>query len=205
MKKALWLSMLFYSISLTTEAQLWSPLSLKAGPNFSNVSNASSITASHASGFMGGIGLDLKKKLIGYRMEVIFSRQGYDYKTMTDTGTVKLDYLLVPQLVTLNFGKYFSIQAGGQLAFLLNASVDSSSGNNNPYGDFMDFLNRFDYGLAIGAEVFPYRGLILGARYNRSLNDLYKSVTYSGGQINFAAPDLKNNVIQLYAGWRLGK
>jgi hypothetical protein len=57
----------------------------------------------------------------------------------------------------------------------------------------------------VGAEVFLYRGLLLGIRYNRSLNDLYKSVTYSGGNINFASPDLKNNVIQLYAGWRFGK
>jgi hypothetical protein len=166
------------------------------------VSNASSLNSSTASGFLLGAWLGGKKKLLNYRMELLFSRQGYDYKTSTNTGTVNLDYLLIPQLVTLNFGKYFSIQGGGQLAFLLNANVDSSGGNTNPYGDLMDFLNRFDYGLAAGAEIFPFRGLVIGARYTHSLQDLYKSVTYSGGQINFATPDLKTNVIQLYAGWR---
>jgi hypothetical protein len=203
MKKAFLFFPILFFVSVS-RAQLGLGLGIKAGANFANVSNASSINNSNASGFLFGAWLGGRKKLLRYRMELIFSRQGYDYKTSTNNGTVNLDYLLVPQLLTLNFGK-FSIHGGGQVAFLLNAHVDSASGDNNPYGDFIDFLNRFDYGIAVGAEVFPYRSLILGVRYNRSLNDLYKSVTYSGGQINFAAPDLKNNVVQLYAGLRFGK
>jgi hypothetical protein len=191
MKKAFLFFPILFFVSVS-RAQLGLGLGIKAGANFANVSNASSINNSNASGFLFGAWLGGRKKLLRYRMELIFSRQGYDYKTSTNNGTVNLDYLLVPQLLTLNFGK-FSIHGGGQVAFLLNAHVDSASGDNNPYG------------IAVGAEVFPYRSLILGVRYNRSLNDLYKSVTYSGGQINFAAPDLKNNVVQLYAGLRFGK
>lgn len=177
----------------------------KAGVNFANVSNASSINSSNSSGFMVGGFIGSHKKLIGFHTELIFSRQGYDYKTNTNSGTVKLDYIILPQLIALNFGKYLSIQGGGQLAFLLNAKVDSATGNSNPYGDIMNFYNRFDYGFALGAEICPAKGLIVGARYNKSLHDLYKSVTFNGSQISFARPDLQSNVVQLYAGWRLGK
>ena len=201
MKKPL-LFLLFVSITTFTKAQIKLGIGLKAGANFANVTNASSFNSSNASGFMVGGWLGGKRKLLSFRTELIFSRQGYDYKTSTNSGTVRLDYLLLPQLVTINLGKYLSIQGGGQIAFLLTANVDSASANNNSFGDIMDFLNRFDYGVVLGAEIFPYRGFLIGARYNRSLHDLYKSVTYSGGQINFASPDLKNNVVQLYAGWR---
>jgi len=202
MKKVALMAGLVFFITIHSIAQLFPAFGLKAGVNFSNVSNASSFTSSNESGFMVGAWLGSRKKLISYRTEGIFSRQGYDYKTSTDTGTVKLDYLLFPQLLSLNIGKYLTLQAGGQVAFLLHADVDSSSGNNGTFGNIMDFLNRFDYGFAVGAEVYPFKGLLLGLRYNRSLNDLWESVSYSGGQINFASPNLKNNVVQVYTGWR---
>lgn len=202
MKKAFLVFAFLFAIVSQIPAQLFPSFGLKAGVNFSNVSNASSFKSSNESGFMVGAWLGSKKKLFSYRIEGIFSRQGYDYKTNTDTGTVTLDYLIFPQLLSLNIGKYLTLQAGGQVAFLLNAEVDSSSGNNGTFGNIMDFLNRFDYGFAVGAEVYPFKGLLLGLRYNRSLNDLWNSVTYSGGEINFASPNLKNNVVQVYTGWR---
>ena len=205
MKKILLGSVFLILLDLSAASQLFPSFGLKAGANFSNVSNASSFKSDNASGFMLGAWLGSNKKLISFRTEGIFSRQGYDFRTNTDTGTVQLDYLIFPQLLSLNLGKYLTLQAGGQLAFLLNANVDSTSGNNGTFGNIMDFLNRFDYGFAVGAEVCPYRGWLLGVRYNRSLNDLWNSVTYSGGQINFASPNLKNNVVQVYTGWRFGK
>jgi len=199
--KGLVLSIMLLFAATIANAQFLPSIGIKAGLNFANVSNASSFNSSSETGFMVGGYLGGKRRLLSYRTELIFSRQGYEYKTGSSTGQVTLDYLLLPQLLTLNFGKYISLQAGGQLAFLLKGRVDSSGSS----GDLMDFLNRFDYGIAAGAEFSPLSGLFIGLRYTRSLSDLYDSLSYSGGQIQFASPNLRNNVVQVYAGWRFGK
>lgn len=177
-------------------------VAVKAGLNFANISDASGINANSRTGYMiGGYITRKPKKLLGFRSELILSRQGYDYKTNTNTGTVNLDYLLLPQLITLNFGKKVQLHLGGQAAFLLNAKVDSSNGNGN--GSLFDYFNRFDYGFAGGAEISPISGFFLGARINVSFNNVNKEAPLGGNWPNFIPKvDVKNNVVQLYAGWR---
>jgi len=187
-------------------------IGIKAGVNFANVTNASDINSSSESGFLVGVFLAPPSKgVMGFRTELIYSRQGYNYKTNTNTGTVNLDYILLPQLMQINITKFFSIQAGFQMAFLINAKVDSTTtgGSSNPYGAIMDYYNKFDYGVAGGIEVHPFKGLLVGARYNLSLGNLYKdpsSYETSGGQPPSFIPqvDAKNNVVQLFVGWIFG-
>jgi hypothetical protein len=185
---------------------------IKAGVNFANVTNASDINSGSESGFMAGVFLAPPSTgVMGFRTELIFSRQGYSYKTNTNTGVVNLDYILLPQLMQINITKFFSIQLGAQMAFLINAKADSttSSGSSSPYGEIMDFYNKFDYGFAGGIEIHPFKGLLVGARYNISLGNLYKdpsSYEMNGGQPpSFIPPvDVKNNVLQIFAGWIFG-
>jgi Outer membrane protein beta-barrel domain len=182
---------------------------LKAGLNFANVTKVSSIDNSSQSGFHGGIIISpASKGVMGYRTEVLFSRQGYNFKTSTNTGNVNLDYILLPQLMAFNITKVFQIQVGGQMAFLINATADSSNntgGNNNPYGKLMDYYNKFDFGLGGGVEVHPFKGLLVGARFNISLTNLY-NIPESGQVPSFIPTvDVKNNLFQLFAGWRFGK
>ena len=185
---------------------------IKAGVNFANVTNASEINSGSESGFMAGIFLAPPSTgVMGFRTELIFSRQGYSYKTNTNTGVVNLDYILLPQLMQINITKFFSIQLGAQMAFLINAKADSttSSGSSSPYGEIMDFYNKFDYGFAGGIEIHPFKGLLVGARYNISLGNLYKdpsSYEMNGGQPPSFIPtvDVKNNVLQIFAGWIFG-
>ena len=188
-------------------------IGIKAGLNFANVTNASDINADHSTGFLAGIFLAPPSKgVISSRTELLYSRQGYNYKTGTNTGTVNLDYIMLPQLMSINITKFFSIQAGAQIAFLINAKADSStdgtsSGGSNPYGAIMDYYNKFDYGFAAGIEVHPFKGLLVGARWNISLGDLYKDPTsYPPGTAPSFIPqvNVKNNVIQLFAGWIFG-
>lgn len=174
-------------------------IGVKAGVNFANITNASEVKAGNRTGYMiGGYIAPKAKKLLGFRSELILSRQGYDYKTNTNTGKVNLDYLLLPQLITLNFTKKVQLHVGGQAAFLLNAKVDSSNGNNN--GSLFSYFNRFDYGLAAGAEISPLFGFFIGGRINVGFNNVSKE----GSRPNFIPGiNAKNNVVQLYAGWRL--
>jgi hypothetical protein len=185
---------------------------IKAGVNFANVTNASDISASNNTGFFGGIFLAPPSKgVLSSRTELLFSRQGYLYSTNTNTGKVDLDYILLPQLMSINITKFFSIQVGAQMAFLVNAKADSttSSGTSTPYGGIMDFYNKFDFGFAGGIEIHPFKGLLVGARYNISFGNLYKdpsSYEMNGGQPpSFIPPvNVKNNVLQIFAGWIFG-
>ena len=189
-------------------------IGLKAGLNFANVTNASSINSSSRSGFLAGIFLAPPSKgILSSRTELIFSRQGYNFKNGANTGNVNLDYILLPQLMSINITKYFSIQLGAQMAFLINAKADSSTSTggsgSNPYGKIMDFYNKFDYGFAGGIEIHPYKGLLIGARFNISLGNLYKmpsatDSTYTAPPSFIPKVDVKNNVFQIFTGWTFG-
>ena len=63
--------------------------------------------------------------------------------------------------------------------------------------------NKIDYGFAFGGEVHPFKGLLVGARYNLSLGKLYKDLA-SLQAPSFTSEDAKNNVFTVYAGWKFG-
>ena len=197
MKRVIFL-LLFSTVSYLSFSQLGLNIGVKAGINFANLTNASGVNADNYTGFMfGGYIKKKKKNFFGFRSEIILSRQGYDFRTNTDTGNVTLDYLLLPQLITLNFTKRIQIHAGAQAAFLLNSGVDTTG--NGSSGSLFNYLNRFDYGLVAGGEVRPIGGFFIGARINVSLNNISKG----GSNPNFIpGVDAKSNVTQVYAGWR---
>src|SRR5688572_14489453 len=205
MKKLILYAMVIFPCSLMAQ------IGIKAGLNFANVTNASDINSSSETGFHGGIFLAPPSKgIISSRTEFLFSRQGYDYSTNTNTGNVNLDYIMLPQFMAFNITKFLQLQVGFQMAYLISAKADSatSNGEYGPYGDIMDLYNRFDYGLGGGVEIHPISGLLVGARINVSFADLYKDPSsYDNGQVPSFIPtvDVKNNVFQLFLGWRFGK
>ena len=180
---------------------------LKAGLNFANVTKASSINNSSKTGFHAGLLMgSASAKVFGFRTELTYSKQGYDYKSSTNTGNVNLDYIMSSNLTCINITKYFQLQFGAQMAYLINAKVDSNttSTGNEQADKIMNLYNRFDYGFAGGIEIHPVGGLLIGARANISLGSLYKDAQ-SGQMPAFSNIDLKNNVFQIFAGWRFGK
>ena len=181
-------------------------IGLKAGLNFANITKASSINADSRTGFMAGVFLAVPSHgIIGYRSELIYSRQGYDYKTGSTSGAVDLHYILLPQLMTINITKFVQLQAGGHMAFLAGGKVDSSksTGTLPAAGKkMMDYYNRFDYGAAGGVEVYPFKGLLVGARYNISLGNLYKDGLGTTTPAFIPKVDVKNNVLQLFVGYK---
>ena len=81
----------------------YSQFGIKAGLNFAKVTKASNINGDNTAGFHAGVFLAPKTKtVLGFRSELIYSRQGYDFKSGTTTGSVKLDYILLPQLMEIN-------------------------------------------------------------------------------------------------------
>ena len=200
MKKFIILLLAFFP--LLTHAQI----GIKAGLNFANVTKADDINSSSRTGYHAGIFLAGSfKSIIGSRTELLYSRQGYDFSTNMNTGKVNLDYILLPQFIAINITPIVQLQAGGQVAYLLNAEVDSTSSTGNSSADkIIDLVNRFDFGLGGGVEVHPVKMIVAGVRLNLSLGRLFKEPE-PGEQYSFI-PDLdaKNNLFQIYAGMRFG-
>jgi len=184
-------------------------LGLKAGYNIAFISGVknTNFDPNHKEGFMvagffgmgGGTGM-------GYRTELVFSRQGFSYDSMNNKINIKQDYIYLPQLTTFNIGKFFSLQAGGQIGFLLNAKKgEDSSGATQT--DMMSYYNKIDYGVAGGFEIYPFKGLILGSRINYSLGPMYKR-TPPADQPPFPLPfnpnevKGKNAVVNVFLGYR---
>jgi hypothetical protein len=183
---------------------------IKAGLNFTNVTGASSISNSSETGYQVGLFLDPKSNsLLGSRTELLYSHQGYNFTTGQTTGSVFLNYIMLAQLMSINITHFFQIQIGTQIAYLLNAKVDSNmqSTGNSSADAILNYYNRFDFGFSGGLEVRPFMGFLAGARYNLSLTNLYKIPTStsseppsfipSTGDVNF-----KNNLFQIYVGYR---
>jgi hypothetical protein len=192
---------LIVSFILVCPLLLHAQIGIKAGLNFAKVSKASDINSSSKSGFHAGVFLaPLSKSILSSRTELIFSRQGYDYKSSTNTGKVNLDYIQMGQLASINITKFISLMFGAQTSYLLSANVDSSNSGNGTDNKIIDLYNRLDYGYAVGAEVHPVLGLIIGARYNVSLSKIYKDLQ-SLQAPSFTSEDAKNNVIMLSVSW----
>jgi hypothetical protein len=178
-------------------------MGVKAGFNFAKVSNASEISSSNNSGFHAGVFFaPSSKSMFSSQTELLFSRQGYDYKNATVTGAVDMDYLQLGQFLSINFTKFFSVLFGGQMSYLLNAKVDSTGGaGGTSQNEIMDLYNRIDYGYGIGVEVHPIMGLVIGARYNVSLSKIYKDIQMAQPP-SFTSEDAKNNVVHISVGWK---
>lgn len=192
-----------------------------AGFNFSNVSNASGIGASSRTGYNFGVFLSpSSRSILSSRTELVYSRHGYNYGhdssagSGTTTGSVDLDYILFAQYMAINITKYVQIHLGAQTSYLLHAKADSGSsmpaGGNPAAASILSYYNRFDYGFGGGVEIHPIAGLVVGGRYSISLNNLYKmpssSSTSNGEPPSFipssGSVNLKNNLVQLYVGYR---
>ena len=181
-----------------------SRFAVKGGVNFSYIDKTQD-----KAGFMIGGYYAPSAKFFGFRTELLFSRQSYSYEKNARTGDVALDYIVMPQLMTLNITKFVQLHAGGQIAFLLNAKVDSlPSPSSQPapaQQKATEFFNRINYGFAGGLEVYPVAGLFVGGRYNLYMNLLDQSNSDSNLPPYVPPYDkgrLKNGQVQVYLGWR---
>jgi Outer membrane protein beta-barrel domain len=180
-------------------------IGIKGGINFANVTNASSINSSGRSGFHIGAFFSPgagTKRVLGYRTEIVYSKQGYDYKKGAGFGSVHLDYIIMPHLLTFNISKYVQLQIGTHTAYLLNAKADTAG--TGGLQKVSNFFHNYDYGFAGGLEIHPFKGLIIGARLNYSFSNLNKQndgVSFPVFIPNVSNIHLRNNLLQISAGY----
>jgi len=227
MKKIIQLAACFLSLILifqpkeifaqSTTMKSKSGFGFRVGLNYAKVSGSSdSVQYRYKPGLMVAVFLAPPSTgTIGFRSELLYSKQGFDYTNPNGvTGTVSNDYLMIPQMMTINITKFVQLQAGAFAGYLLNtkdSNQPKSTTDNDPSKAALDLMNRFDYGAAGGIEIHPFKGLILNVRYNMGFAKLYKeqsdiAQTTPSASFNPLARyeniDTKNAVIQLSAGYR---
>ena len=144
---------------------------------------------------------------IGYRSELVFSRQGFGFDQDGKQTTVVSDYLYLPQFTTIGITKFLQLQVGAQFGYLLKSSTKESLTASK---DLTSWANRIDYGAAFGAELYPLKNLIIGGRYNMSFGSAYKKISTSDASpipnpLPFNPSDVKsrNAVLNFFVGVRL--
>jgi hypothetical protein len=183
-------------------------LGIKAGYNYAKITGSTPDFSSKSNnGFMVAGFFAPASKGLGYRTELIFSRQGFSFDESGKMQDVSQDYIYMPHLTTFTIAKKLQLQAGGQVGYLLNAK--KSSENESSSEKVTEYMNRFDYGFAGGIEIYPFKGLLVGARYNVSLGNIYKTSSYSSTSpvpyplpFNPSEVKGKNAVVQFFAGYR---
>jgi hypothetical protein len=182
-------------------------LGLKIGYNYAKlVGTTPNFSPKSNNGFMvSGFFAPATRGGMGYRTEIVFSRQGFSFDEAGKLQHVTQDYIYMPHLTTFTIAKLVQLQVGGQVGYLINAKKTTSSTTNE--GNTIDYLNHLDYGLAGGLEVYPLKGLLIGGRYNISLGNIYKN--YSSETTTVPSPfpfdpsqvKGKNAVVQFFVGY----
>jgi hypothetical protein len=179
---------------------------IKLGASYQHMTSFKSFSIGDNFGFFAGVYFQPPTaSRFSFRSELILSRQGYDYSSSHQTGNVMLTYLMLPQLATFRINKFLELHAGGQVALLLGANVDSSVNPSSvpSLEKASSYFNRFNYGAALGFDVSPSKGSFIGARYNLFF-DTFKGKT--GATVPGYVPDysgnVKNGLLQLYVGFR---
>ena len=111
--------------------------------------------------------------------EVVYSQQGTQY---ANNETQRVNYVNIPVLGQLMFGRGFRFETGPQLGLRTNATIKNGnheSSNDNSY-------NNTDFAWAFGAGFISPVGLGIDARYNLGITDITRG-----------ASDIKNRVFQI--------
>ncbi|HEX2533423.1 MAG TPA: porin family protein [Chitinophagaceae bacterium] len=195
--------LLLTACGLTAGAQSGGRLGVKAGYNWSYVTgDAQGFKPDNKSGFMVSAFMAPRSKGgMGYRTEIVFSRQGYSFDNGGRNTEVLNDYIYLPQMATFGIGRFVQLQAGGQIGVLINSQLKKEAKDSS----IMSLMNRIDYGFAAGVELQPVKRLLIGARYNLGLGKLYKRYEQQATNpyplpFNPETTNLKNGVVQLFVG-----
>jgi hypothetical protein len=176
---------------------------IKGGPNYSNLIQSGNNDMKPVLGFHIG-GLAEFKALNSFLIqpEIYYSMQGakttfYD----PDLGNVdikfKLNYINVPIMAKYYVTKAFSIDAGPQIGFLVEAKGEGTAvvdgQETTATVDVKEFFKSNDFSINIGASYALEQGIFFSGRFNLGLSDIAED--------NPDSP-ITNSVFQLSTGYK---
>ncbi len=139
-------------------------LGIKAGANFSNITDASGL--SNKTGFQAGIFAGIKfTDKVGLQADLLYSQQGAEF----DAGDFDLTYVNVPVVLKYYLVQGLNVQAGPQFGFIVNDDLKGVIVEGEDYN-----AEKSDISGVVGAGYdFPF-GVRLDARYNFGLTEFPK-------------------------------
>ncbi len=159
-----------------------------------NVTNISNFDLKNKSSFHIGAFAEWNlSDFIGLSPELMYSRQGARDKHDGVKYKLRVNYLNIPVLFKFYVLEGLSVDLGPQFGFALNSKAKTKHNdttNKTKIGD----ENTFDVSFPIGLS-YTYEGLILSARYNIGLSNMWDK--------DDVGVNSKNHVFQLSLGYRL--
>lgn len=154
----------------------------KAGLNIASLSidNTKSLIGFH----VGAFAEIMISEKFAVQPEIMYSAQGA--KADEGDGELKLGYLNIPVMAKFFVAEGFSVEAGPQIGFLMNA--EDSDGT-----DIKDSFETTDFGINVGLGYSLPMGVMFSGRYNIGLSDTVK---------NNVGDAAKNGVFQLSVGYK---
>lgn len=169
----------------------------KVGLNVSNIthSHGDNKASIHAGMFAEARFTDW----LGVQAEILYSRQGWRDKVDIDgdkdvKAKYRVNYLNIPILARFYVWDGLSVDLGPQLGIALNAKEKYKHGGST-VKDKIHNLNTLEVSFAMGLSYEFNRGLILSARYNLGLSNVFDKDDFGA--------DNKNHVFQLGLAYRL--
>jgi hypothetical protein len=187
----------FFGAANKVQAQAQAAIGLKGGLNFANV-DVENVSTNSRTGFHGGAFMLFKFSKIGIQPELIFSKQGTNFKFNSQDLESNYDYINIPIILKLYTVAGINIQVGPQFGFVAKAEQDvfDVSTNTVTRQDVKDQIKGSDISAAIGLGWDLPFGLMIDARYNLGLSKINDS---SG------SPESKNQVFQVALGYKFFK
>jgi hypothetical protein len=172
--------LLSYSQVFSSDFDKEFSIGVNGGLTDSKVTFLPSIKESFLTGYNGGITARvISQNHLGVILELNYSQMGWDEILTGNTFSKRLNYLELPLLTHVYFGKkqfrYF-INVGPKIAYLLSekSSTNLQTLNDTDQAQFVDY--RFDYGLCAGGGVewnTSVMSYIIEGRYYFGLSDLF--------------------------------
>lgn len=174
---------------------------VKAGMNVSSLSNDGTLEDQGSKiGFNAGVFANLPiATSFSIQPEVLYSQYGDKYDDVNIAGNRissarHLDYIAVPVMFQYNFIPNLYVEAGPEFGFLVNAKNKLKNETNNDTlnesGDYKDSLNKFNFGLGLGAGYYFTDNIGITARYVAGLTDIAKDRPNGSDAV-------RNNVFQV--------
>ncbi|WP_027379362.1 porin family protein [Chryseobacterium daeguense] len=184
----------------TTSTSSLVAFGIKAGMNVSSLTNDSGLEDQGSKiGFNAGVFANIPvASSFSIQPEVLYSQYGDKYDQVI-AGTRysrarHLDYITVPVMFQYNVIPNLYLEAGPEFGFMVNAKnkFKNETDNNtiNETGDYKDSLNKFNFGIGLGAGYYFTDNIGLTARYVAGLTDIAKDRPNGSDAI-------RNNVFQV--------
>lgn len=180
-------SLAFAQTTTTSSTSSASPVAfgVKAGMNVSSLTNESGLDDQGSKiGFNAGVFANIPVATsFSIQPEVLYSQYGDKYdQTIAGTrysSARHLDYIAVPVMFQYNIIPNLYLEAGPEFGFLVNAKnkLKNETDNNtiNESGDYKDSLNKFNFGIGLGAGYYFTDNIGITARYVAGATDIYKN------------------------------